>query len=124
MAFADGAKVSDLEQVGKVGRNNTGTTLRFWPNPKYFDSKKFSVRQLLHVLRAKAVLCPGLEVRFSDESSGEKHRWCYQDGLRDYLVDELSGTPTLPEEPFIGAMAGNDEAAEWAGCWGSQPSLR
>jgi len=117
MAFADGHKVSDLEQVGKVGRNNTGTTLRFWPNPKYFDSNKFSVRQLLHVLRAKAVLCPGLEVRFLDEGSGEKYRWQYQDGLKDYLLDALQGLPLLPEEPFIGAISSEREAADWAVVW-------
>lgn len=117
MAFADGHKVSDLEQVAKVGRNNTGTTLRFWPNPKYFDSKKFSLRQLLHVLRAKAVLCPGLEVRFLDENSGEKYRWQYVDGLKDYLLDALQGMPLLPEEPFIGAISSQREAADWAVVW-------
>ncbi len=117
MAFADGHKVSELEEVGKVGRNNTGTTLRFWPNPRYFDSPRFSVRQLLHVLRAKAVLCPGLEVRFRDETSGEEHRWQYQDGLRDYLVDALAGATLLPEEPFVGSMTGKQEAADWAVVW-------
>ncbi len=117
MAFADGGKVSDLELVGKVGKNNTGTTLRFWPNPKYFDSNKFSVRQLLHVMRAKAVLCPGLEVRFNDENSGEDYHWCYEDGLRDYLLDSLQGLPLVPEDPFVGAMEGNTEAADWAVAW-------
>ena len=117
MAFADGDKVSDLEPIGTVGRNNTGTSLRFWPNPQYFDSPRFSVRQLLHVLRAKAVLCPGLEVRFEDEASGEHHQWCYQDGLRDYLLDALEGLALVPEEPFIGSMQGNAEAADWAVVW-------
>ena len=117
MAFADGHKVSELEQVGKVGRNNTGTTLRFWPNPRYFDTNKFSVRQLRHVLRAKAVLCPGLDVRFEDESSGEKQRWCYQDGLKDYLLDSLQGLTQIPQEPFVGSMQGNSEAADWAVTW-------
>ena len=72
MAFAGGEKSSNLEAVGSVGKNNTGTTVRFWPDPKYFDSAKFSVRHLQHVLRAKAVLCPGLRVRFHEEKSGEK----------------------------------------------------
>ncbi|OQX30752.1 MAG: DNA topoisomerase IV subunit B [Candidatus Sedimenticola endophacoides] len=117
IAFADGHKVSDLEAIGKVGRNNTGTTVRFWPNPAYFDSARFSVRQLRHVLRAKAVLCPGLLVRFFDEASGERYEWCYQDGLRDYLLDALQGLSILPEQPFIGAMRGNTEAAEWAVVW-------
>jgi len=117
MAFAGGEKASPLEEVGKVGRNNTGTTLRFWPDPKYFDSPKFSVKQLLHVLRAKAVLCPGLRVRFFDEASDERHEWCYEDGLKDYLLDALQGVAILPEEPFIGTMEGNDEAADWAVVW-------
>ncbi len=117
MAFAGGHKVSDLEEVGRVGRNNTGTRLRFWPDPSYFDSHKFSVRQLLHVLRAKAVLCPGLNVRFTDENSGDSHEWCYEDGLQDYLLDALRGLETLPEPPFVGSMSGNTETADWALVW-------
>ena len=117
MAFANGAKVSELEEVGKVGRNNTGTRLRFWPDPSYFDSPRFSVRELRHLLRAKAVLCPGLTIRFVREGEAEHDEWCYQDGLRDYLVDAIGATPCLPEEPFVGSSAGNDEAAEWALVW-------
>lgn len=117
MAFADGARISELEIIGKVGKNNTGTTLRFWPNADYFDSNKFSVRQLLHVLRAKAVLCPGLKVTFYDENSDKKYQWCYADGLKDYLLDALQGAPCLPEEPFVGEMEGNTEAASWALAW-------
>ncbi len=117
MAFAGGDKVSELEAVGKVGRNNTGTRLRFWPDPRYFDSPKFSLRQLQHLLRAKAVLCPGLKVAFLDENTGERSEWCYQDGLRDYLVDALGDLPLLPEEPFIGSMRGSREAADWAVLW-------
>ncbi|MBF0254864.1 MAG: DNA topoisomerase IV subunit B [Gammaproteobacteria bacterium] len=117
MAFADGDKVSELEEVGKVGRANTGTTLRFWPNPVYFDSPKFSVRQLLHVLRAKAVLCPGLQVRFYDENTDETFEWCYQQGLKDYLLDALKGLETVPVDPFIGAVESEREAADWALVW-------
>ncbi|OOZ36812.1 DNA topoisomerase IV subunit B [Solemya velesiana gill symbiont] len=117
IAFADGHKVSDLEEVGKVGKNNTGTIVKFWPDPSYFDSPKFSVRQLLHVLRAKAVLCPGLQVRFHDESSGDTHEWCYEDGLKDYLLDALQGLQILPADPFIGSMQGNAEVADWAVVW-------
>ncbi|MET0101004.1 MAG: DNA topoisomerase IV subunit B [Sedimenticola sp.] len=117
IAFAGGHKVSDLEEVGKVGKNNTGTIVRFWPDANYFDSPKFSVRQLLHVLRAKAVLCPGLQVRFNDENSGDTHEWCYQDGLKDYLLDALDGIATVPADPFIGSMQGNAEAADWAVVW-------
>ena len=117
IAFENGEKVSDLQVVGKVGRNNTGTRIRFWPDPQFFDSAKFSVRQLRHVLRAKAVLCPGLRVRFFQEGESEPEEWYYEDGLRDYLLDALGDAPLLPEEPFTGSMAGNEEAAEWAVVW-------
>jgi topoisomerase-4 subunit B len=117
MAFSDGEKASSLEEVGKVGKQNTGTTLRFWPNPKYFDSAKYSLPRLKHVLRAKAVLCPGLQVTFKDEAGGEQLEWCYADGLRDYLAGELGDTPILPDEPFVGRMEGGSETAEWALVW-------
>jgi len=117
IAFANGEKRSDLEEVGKVGKANTGTRVRFWPDAQFFDSPKFSVRQLRHVLRAKAVLSPGLHIRFFQEGQDEHDEWQYADGLRDYLIDELAGTQTLPEEPFIGHMSGNAEAAEWAVVW-------
>jgi topoisomerase-4 subunit B len=117
IAFADGAKIADLEEVGTVGKRNTGSTLRFWPDKQFFDSVKFSVPRLKHVLRAKAVLCPGLKVSFYDEKTDESTEWCYEDGLRDYLMDELQGQTTLPEEPFMGSFAGNAEAADWAVLW-------
>jgi topoisomerase-4 subunit B len=117
MAFANGDKVSDLEEVGKVGKANTGTRLHFWPDPKYFDSAKFSVRELRHVLRAKAVLCPGLTIRFFREGEAEHDEWHYEAGLRDYLLDSLQGATALPAEPFVGASSGNEEAAEWALLW-------
>ncbi len=117
LACADGATVSPLEETGRVGKNNTGTTLRFWPDPKYFDSPKFSVPRLKHVLRAKAVLCPGLRVRFLDESSDEKVEWYYVDGLRDYLLGELEEVECLPSDAFVGHMEGNAEVADWAVTW-------
>ncbi|MEN8180522.1 MAG: DNA topoisomerase IV subunit B [Pseudomonadota bacterium] len=117
IAFAGGHKVSDLEAVGKVGRNNTGTRVRFWPDEKYFDTSRFSVRLLRHVLRAKAVLCPGLEVSFLDEKTGDREEWCYQDGLRDYLLDALQGLELIPDAAFVGDMAGSTETASWAVAW-------
>ena len=117
IGFKDGEKSSKLKEIGTVGKRNTGTTLHFWPNPKYFDSPKFSVPRLRHVLRAKAVLCPGLRIRFNDETSGESDEWFYEDGLRDYLIDELQQALTLPEEPFLGSMAGTTEAVDWALVW-------
>ena len=117
LAFRSGEKVAGLDEVGKVGKQNTGTTLRFWPDPKFFDSAKISLPRLKHVLRAKAVLCPGLEVVLHDEKSGETSKWHYADGLRDYLVDELGDVQCIPEEPFTGKFEGNAEAAEWALVW-------
>jgi len=117
IAFADGERISPLEEIGKVGKQNTGTTVRFWPDPRYFDTVKYSLPRLKHVLRAKAVLCPGLRVSLHDEASGEKLEWCYADGLRDYLTGELGDTPILPDDPFVGRMEGNHETAEWALAW-------
>ncbi len=117
MSFADGNKKSKLKVVGKVGQRNTGTSIRFWPNSKYFDSDKFSLSKLKHLLRAKAVLCPGLLVQFYDEKSQEKIEWQYEDGLQDYLTEALKGWTLLPEEPFLGSMSGNHEAVDWAVCW-------
>jgi topoisomerase-4 subunit B len=117
MSFGGGDKKSELEEVGTVGKRNTGTTIRFWPDPKYFDSPKFSVPRLKHVLRAKAVLCSGLLVTFHDEKTNEEIQWCYEDGLCSYLLDELKGFEILPPEPFIGSMKGNEEAVDWAVVW-------
>ena len=117
MSFANGKAVSKLEVVGEVGKRNTGTTLRFWPDKKYFDSPKFSVSRLRHVLRAKAVLCPGLTVTFEDEASGEKEEWYYQSGLKDYLLESLKDGELLPPETFIGSVSGNEEAVDWALAW-------
>ena len=117
LAFKNGEKVAGLDEVGKVGKQNTGTTVRFWPDPQFFDSVKFSLARLKHVLRAKAVLCPGLEVTLLDEKSGEQESWYYEDGLRDYLVDSLGEVACIPQEPFVGNLEGNTEAAEWALVW-------
>ena len=117
MSFADGDKASDLKITGSCGQRNTGTTLKFAPNPQYFDSIKFSVPRLKHLLRAKAVLCSGLDVSFTDENSGESQSWLYEDGLTDYLLESTQGFDTLPIEGFIGSMAGNTEAVDWAIQW-------
>ncbi len=117
MAFADGEKISDLEPVGKVGRRNTGTRIRFWPDARFFDQPAFDPRRLKHLLRAKAVLCPGLEVLFHDENSGEQESWRYREGLKDYLLEALNGCELLPAEPFTGRFAGHDEAVDWAVAW-------
>ncbi|MDM7322075.1 MAG: DNA topoisomerase IV subunit B [Gammaproteobacteria bacterium] len=117
MAFEHGAKVEDLRVTGTVSRNRTGTLVRFWPEPKYFDTPKFQVSRLRQLLRAKAVLCPGLKVTFVDEAEGTKDEWCYADGLRDYLLEALAGQPILPVAPFTGSLAGEREAVDWALAW-------
>ncbi|MDH5181420.1 MAG: DNA topoisomerase IV subunit B, partial [Gammaproteobacteria bacterium] len=117
MSFANGAAVSKLKVVGSVGQRNTGTTIRFWPDKKYFDSPKFSISRLKHVLRAKAVLCPGLLVKFLDENTGEEVEWHYEDGLKDYLLHSLTDVEVIPNDAFVGSMSGNDEAVDWALAW-------
>jgi len=117
MSFKDGDRASKLEVVGSVGKKNTGTRLRFWPDPKYFDTPKFNLRSLKHLLRAKAVLCPGLTVKLFDEATGEKHEWMYEDGLRDYLKGELSGLEALPPDLFVGSLKKDTEVVDWAVAW-------
>ena len=115
--FADGYKTSDLQVIDTCGQRNTGTILRFWPNASYFDSSKFSVSRLRHVLRAKAVLCGGLTVSFYNENTNENEEWYYEDGLKDYLAGALHGWEVLPAEPFIGTFASSNEAVDWAVQW-------
>ncbi|MGI8853361.1 MAG: DNA topoisomerase IV subunit B [Methyloceanibacter sp.] len=122
MAFEHGDRASALDSVGTVGRKNTGTRLRFWPDPKYFDTPKFNLRALKHLLRAKAVLCPGLTVKLFDEASGEREQWHYQDGLRAYLKTELlrgelTAGELLPPELFVGQQTKDTEIVDWAVAW-------
>ena len=117
IAFENGVKVEELEVVGTCGRRTTGTTVHFKPNPKYFDSKNFSVSRLRHLLRAKAVLCSGLEIKFVDKVNNTEDVWCYQDGLSDYLTEAVNGFETLPEKPFVGEFKGSTEAVSWALLW-------
>lgn len=117
MTFAHGEKTSDLTVVGTVGKRNTGTSVIFWPDERYFDSAKFSLSRLKHLLKAKAVLCPGLRVDFDDRQSGEKISWYYEDGLTDYLRDACADWPTLPDAPFTGSFSARQEAVDWALLW-------
>jgi topoisomerase-4 subunit B len=117
ICFAGGNKAQELEVTGTVGQRNTGTTLRFWPDAAYFDTVQFSTRRLRHTLRAKAVLCPGLTVTFSDENSGEKESWYYEDGLQEYLAGGIQEYEKIPEEPFVGKLDGDGEAVSWAVAW-------
>jgi len=110
--------------VGEVGKNNTGTTVRFWPDPSYFDAAEVSVPKLKHVLKAKAVLCPGLEMKLSVEKSGESESWKYEGGLEQYLRESLEAGEWLPDEPFTGAVEGEHEGVEWAVVWRTDGGAR
>ena len=116
-AYENGENVEPLTRVDNVGKRNTGTTIHFWPDPKYFDTVKFQVPRLVHALRAKAVLCPGLKVIFKNLVSGETLEWHYVDGLADYLKQNLAQTPTLPDEPFTRNFSGENESVSWALVW-------
>ena len=117
ISFRNGDRATPLEVVGSVGRKNTGTRVRFWPDPRYFDSPKINTRALRHLLRAKAVLCPGLTVTLFDEATGERDTWHYEDGLRDYLKGELAGRELLPADLFTGALKKDTEVVDWAVAW-------
>ncbi len=118
MAFSNGEKQGALEEVGGVGKRNTGTTIRFWPDPQFFDSPKISIPKLRHLMRAKAVLQPGLKISLTDEASGESEEWLYEDGLKQYLMGQIGDLPSLPEEdPFMGSSSSEHEGVEWAVVW-------
>ncbi len=117
MDFAHGAPASPLRQVGSVPKKTTGTTVRFWPEPKYFDSPHIALPRLRHLLRAKAVLCAGLAVTLHDEASGEHEQWCYSDGLADYLDGALAGLERLPADLFLHQAVRTDSRLDLALAW-------
>ncbi|MBA3535357.1 MAG: DNA topoisomerase IV subunit B [Tatlockia sp.] len=116
MAFANGDKLVELNETGVTKKRDTGTIIRFWPNPKYFDTTKISVKQLTHVLRAKAVLCPGLSMTFINQATNEQVHWCYEKGLSDYLRQSLP-SDYFPEEPFTGEFTSEEAMVDWALAW-------
>ena len=117
MEFANGEAKTKLKVIDNCPSRQTGTTVRFWPNEKYFDTVKFAVKALTDTLRAKAVLCSGLRVSFQDEKSKETLRWCYEDGLKSYLLDQLHGDECLPSDPFTGSFNASTEMVDWAMTW-------
>lgn len=117
MSFKDGEPDSKLKLIGQTSKIDTGTSIHFWPNPIYFDVAKFSISRLEHVLRAKAVLCPGLHVSFLNKVTGKEEVWHYADGLKDYLKIRLSELETVPEIPFVGSFAAETETVDWAVVW-------
>lgn len=117
MSFAHGDKTSNLRVIGKANKNDTGTSVRFWVDEKYFDTPRYGMPKLKHMLRAKAVLCPGLHVTFLDEHTNEKEEWYYEKGLSHYLQEALGTIEHIPEEPFIGSFESEREAVDWAATW-------
>ncbi len=117
MSFANGEKQTDLDETGSVGKANTGTCITFLPDEKYFDSNKISIVKLKHVLRAKAVLCPGLKITLASEQSDEEWIWCYQNGLKEYLLDRVGDVLICPEIPFMTESSASNEAVEWGIVW-------
>jgi topoisomerase-4 subunit B len=117
MAFNSSIKTGNLEIIGEVGKRNTGTLIKFTPNTKYFDSVKFSISQLRHNLRSKAVLCPGLEVNFDNQMDNTKDKWLYQDGIKDYLQASLDGLDCLPSSPFVTSFKSKEDQLDCALTW-------
>jgi topoisomerase IV subunit B len=117
IGFRNGAMASKLEEIGTVGKANTGTTVRFWPDPKFFDTDRFHLADLRHTLKAKAVLCPGLKVKFENEATGEKDEWFYTGALAEYLLEQVADAERLPKEPLVGKQGGEKDSVEWALVW-------
>ena len=116
MAFEHGDKVAELAVIGSAAKRATGTLVRFWPDESYFDSPRLAIGKLKHLLRAKAVLCPGLKVTLV-ESDGSESVWQYADGLRDYLAQATDGFDVLPSSPLMGHFADDEQAVDWAIQW-------
>jgi topoisomerase-4 subunit B len=116
MRFAHGEKTAELEEVDTCGKRNTGTRMHFTPDEQYFDSSRIALPRLRHLLRAKAVLCPGLKV-ILDDQSGETEEWQYTGGVAEYLVDATQEYERVPDNPFEGSVDADSESVEWALLW-------
>ena len=121
MRFSNGDKKNELKVVGDVGLRNTGTSIKFKPNPEYFESDKIKTNELKHLLKAKAVLCPGLTIDFHDESKKEKIKWFYEDGLKSYLEDQSDGIDLILSESIISSNSSKDQEVEFVINWTSKP---
>ena len=117
ISFSDGKKQNDLVVTGSCSKKNTGTIVRFWPNTTYFDSPRFVLPRLKHLLHAKAVLCPGLNINFENKKSSEKISWFYQEGLAGYLHENCKNFESVPEAPLTGTLTGEKETVDWAVIW-------
>jgi topoisomerase-4 subunit B len=120
--FSNGDKVSELKEIGEVGLRNTGTSITFKPNPDYFENIEIQVKALKHLLKAKAVLCPGLTIEFSNEKkSNDKEKWYFEDGLKSYLVESAEGSELVLEESITCSKQGDVQELEFAINWSQRP---
>ena len=117
MKFESSVKSNDLEEIGTVGKRNTGTLIKFMPDATFFDSVKFSIKKLRHNLRSKAVLCPGLEVNFKNEIDETEDTWLFKDGIKDYLQASLDGLECVPSIPFVTSFETKEEQLDCALTW-------
>ena len=121
MVFEHGEPVAPLEVLeGKAPKRATGTTVHFWPEDKYFDSPKFALKALKHNLKAKAVLAAGLKITFIDEINSETIEWQFENGLVDYLMDELEDREIVPDPAYVATGEGERASAEFAICWNAE----
>ena len=122
IGFRDGEKVQELKEVGKVGTQNSGTAVTFLPDQQYFESLKVDKKRLKHLLKAKAVLCPGLQIDYFDEKKSERIKWVFDEGLRDY-VEEFSGcSQLLLDETFIFSKDGEGQGIDVGINWTDEAS--
>ena len=120
--FSNGDKVSELKEIGEVGLRNTGTSITFKPNPDYFENIEIQVKALKHLLKAKAVLCPGLTIEFNNEKkSNNKEKWYFEDGLKSYLVESAEGSELVLEESITCSKQGDVQELEFAINWSQRP---
>ena len=122
MIFEGGDKRSDLSEVGEVGPRNSGTAINFEPDPQYFETTKIDKEKLKHLLKAKAVLCPGLTIEYVDEKKGEKILWIYENGLISYLSESSEDIELLLEESISCSKMANDNALDFVLNWSTQLS--
>ena len=120
--FSAGDKDNDLKPIGDVGATNSGTSIRFYPDKQYFETLNINKKSLKHLLKAKAVLCPGLQIDYFDEKKNERIKWIFDEGLSDYL-DEFSGcNETLLDETIILSKTSDDQALDVAINWTEEAS--
>ena len=120
--FSAGDKDNDLKSIGDVGATNSGTTIRFYPDKQYFETLEINKKSLKHLLKAKAVLCPGLQIDYFDEKKNERIKWIFDEGLSDYL-DEFSGcNEKLLDETIILSKTSDDQALDVAVNWTEEAS--